>query len=190
MKTVRIFIYACASWGLLMSLCAPDINPCGIKGDGKTKKMQYDDSLKNRPATKPTTATFKLFEPGEDSKRFKPEQVGQITGYVVNVKWGGSETCNCHTKNKTDLDIHIEIAQTLNPAKGDVVICEVTRFTKTPEMSYENIKAMTGKKVTVSGYLFFDEEHKQNAINTSPQGTFLWRRTCWEIHPVYKIKTI
>jgi hypothetical protein len=35
--------------------------------------------------------------------------------------------------------------------------------------------------------MFFDEEHKGSAKNTCKTCEHVWRKTCWEIHPVTKI---
>ena len=48
--------------------------PCGIKGDGSNKRMQYNDSLKNRkpiPSTINSTITLgSMLVKGDDTHRF------------------------------------------------------------------------------------------------------------------------
>jgi hypothetical protein len=167
---------------------------CPPQGDNAKPKFQTLDTLKNR--TKSSTAIKivsldSIMKPGDDTKRFSTNQYVSITGYVYEVKYGGAETCNCHTKDKSQLDIHIEIVQNLNDAAGSKrMIVEINRYTRAtnPNMDYNIVHSLKGKKVEVQGWLFFDEEHKQNAINTSPQGTNVWRATCWEVHPCLSIK--
>lgn len=176
----------------LASLQAFSQNPCPVKGDSKSPKLQHLDTLKNR--TKPgiidrTVTLEKILAPGNDLSRFKTSQYVQVTGYVILVKPGGSETCNCHSKDADDLDIHIEIAEKPTDNAKDAMIVEINRFTKLqhPEWTVASLKKLIGKKVTVEGWIFSDEEHKQNAVNSNPSGTDLWRRTITEIHPVLKI---
>lgn len=167
---------------------------CPMTGDGRNARMRYDDSLKNRPCVivkSDSTITLEsILKPGEDTKRFKPAQFATLIGYITVVKYGGSETCNCHSKNKSDLDTHIELTVNLGDGGTKSIICEITRYNTNPMLSYAVIKSLKGKKVKISGYLFFDEEHKQNAVNTNPTGTDLWRATCWELHPVCAIELL
>lgn len=184
------------AWVLVSSLTC-NSQSCGIKGDDTSKKKQFSDSLKNRSAavisSVDTSVTLSsLLQLGNDINRFSADKYVLIEGYVVLVKYGTGETCNCHSNGKADLDIHIELSLTPKTIGVDspVMIAEVTRYTKTSLMSYENIKKLQGKKVRISGYLFFDDEHKQNASNTNPTGSFIWRTTCWEVHPVCQIEEV
>jgi hypothetical protein len=166
---------------------------CPIYGDKPLHKFQMLDSLKNRnfkgknysPLSLQTILTYK----GDDSKIYNSNQYVSLKGYVTLVKYGDAETCNCHSKDKNDLDIHIEIALTPNTTGKNAMIVEINRYTRKdhPEFSLDNIKKLIGKQVTVEGWLFYDEEHKQNAITSNPNGTNLWRYTTLEVHPVMNI---
>ena len=169
--------------------CFGFTSPCPQKGSGSNRRIQYDDSLKNRPVIagkiNPSVTLDKILAHGDDTKRFTQNTFTSIVGYVALVKRGGSETCNCHSKNKSDWDTHIEIIlDAQHPGTKNAMICEATRNGK---IKYEDIAKLKGKKVKVSGWLFFDEEHKQNSANVNPTGTDLWRCTCWELHPVTEI---
>ena len=167
---------------------------CPQSGDSKDPDHQQMDLLKNRTTTSKKTnksvTLEKILQGGDDTDRFKSTDYVQITGYVYDVKWGGSETCNCHATDKSNLDIHIELVKDLNNASNQkAMVIEITRYSK-GTYTYDQIKALKGKKVQVKGWMFFDEEHTQNAINTNPNGTFLWRATCWEVHPCQLIKGV
>jgi hypothetical protein len=169
---------------------------CPPKGDNLKPKFQYLDSLKNRTSSSNTITPISLdsiLKPGDDTKRFNSSQYVSIIGYVFEVKLGGSETCNCRTKDKSQFDIHIEIVKDLNDAAGNKrMIVEINRYARANDKSldYALIHSLKGKKVEVQGLLFFDDEHKQNAQNTRPDGTNIWRATCWEVHPCLSIKEI
>jgi hypothetical protein len=170
-------------------------NDCPITGDGKNAKMKTADSLKNRPCVSgkanPAITIDKILTRGDDTKRFKWNEYVSIVGYVALVKQGGSETCNCHTKNKSLFDTHIELISSPNKSGHiNCMVCEITRYNNNPKLSYAEVKKLKGKKVKVEGYLFFDAEHHQNAINTNPTGTDIWRGTCTEIHPVINIEEV
>jgi hypothetical protein len=183
------------AFSIIFFISAILISPCGIYGDNKNPKMMYNDSLKNRATTQQyideSITLDKLFVPEDDTKRFNSSQYVSLIGYIALVKRGGSETCNCHSKDKADLDTHIELSlDSCETNNKKCIVCEVTRYNADDRLTYQNIKKLKGKKVQIEGYLFFDEEHKQNAVNTNPSGTNLWRASCWEIHPVCGIQTI
>lgn len=176
--------------------------PQGDKGLGKkipsASELRYQtlDTLKNRNHTSNKITNLSIDEvmiPGDDTKRFKSDEYVDISGYVYDVKWGGSETCNCHSKDKDQLDIHIDLVKDLKYSTGDkTMIVEINRYTRSSDksMTYNNIRSLRGKKVEIKGWLFFDEEHKHNAKNTNPNGTNVWRATCWEVHPCMYIQEI
>ena len=170
------------------------VAPCSYMGDSKSKRLQLADIAKNR-----TTAGTKNLEvvelkdvlaPGNDTARYNQEKYVQITGYVYDVKWGSAETCNCHATDKSQMDIHIEIVIDLKDASNaKAMVCEINRFSRsTAGLDMDIVRKLKGKKVTLTGLMFFDSEHKQNAVNTRPDGTNLWRATCWELHPCLSIK--
>ncbi len=124
----------------------------------------------------------------DESVPYTKEKLICIEGYVILQKMGGSESCNCHAKNKDGWDVHLEVAKTPNAKGIDAMICEVTP--KYPNRDKVDWKGMVGKKVRITGYLFSDIEHYHNAVNTNPKGTNLWRRTEIECHPVVNIEVI
>ena len=197
-KTALIAIIMIAAYFLLAAiLCKSFGQKCSIYGDKNLKKFRDLDSLKNRNFTDTcidNSITLKqiLTYQGNDVNCYNSNQFVPLEGYVVLVKYGGSETCNCHSKNSDDKDIHIELA--LNPSEkgAKAMVIEINRYTRKdhPELNLANLKKMIGKKVRSWGFMFLDSEHLQNAFTTNPTGTNLWRYTCWEQHPVMKIELL
>lgn len=184
-------IYTIAILFLLCVIAA--FGQCPPQGDSKNVKLQALDTLKNRNYVSQKIIELSIdsiFKPSNDVARFNSNMYVHIVGFVYDVKPGGSETCNCHSKDKDQLDIHIEIVRDLNNVtRANKMIVEVNRFTKlTAGMDYLTVHNLIGKKVDIYGWMFADEEHKQNATNTNPNGTNLWRQTIWEVHPVMNIK--
>ncbi len=179
---------------LLLVFSISDNTECPQKGGSSNIEQQELDLLKNRTIKSKkinkTITLNKILEVGDDTERFKTTDYVEITGYVYDVKWGGPETCNCRSSDKSKTDIHIELVNDLKTASNkSAVVVEITRYS-IGDYTYEKIKSMKGKKVKVRGWMFFDEHHTQNAVNTNPDGTFLWRATCWEVHPCQVIKEI
>ena len=174
---------------------------CGLSGTATTQKDKDLDAHKNRylfPTLQDIDNNITLtalLQPGNDLNRWDMEKAGEITGYVILVKDGGAETCNCKTPNKDDYDTHIEIVSNPNNTNKDAVIIEITpRLRKIMldqgiDWSTKGIKAMyLHKWVKVKGWMLSDYHHVQNAKNTRPKGTTIWRATIWEIHPVTSIE--
>lgn len=178
MKTKFVLIAASL---LTVSSC---IAQCPVKGDKDNAKFQHLDSLKNRSIAGNdfTVVDINTFF---STTAFTTDEYVRTTGYIKLVKWGGAETCNCHSKSKDDEDYHIEVIPSLNYI-GKPMICEINRFNRC--VTYEELKAMVGKQVTIEGWIFEDIEHKQNSVLANPSGTNDWRETDIEIHPVIKIQ--
>jgi hypothetical protein len=156
--------------------------------------------LKNRaiaPASVDASITLeRLMAPGDDRDRWSTDQAATITGLVVEVKPGGLESVNCGAKAIEFRDTHIGIAVDQAHAKTPVIV-EVTprwRAGLRPlgvDWSTATLKrALLGRRVAITGWLFRDDEHLQNAVNTNPHGTTLWRQTVWELHPVTSIVVV
>lgn len=170
---------------------------CPPQGSAKGAKTQALNRLKAR-TTAPTAQDLDpeisleaMLNEGEDSGRFDATQAAEITGYVVDVMVGGVETANCGAKDAEHRDTHIELA--LSPdekAPIQRVIVEITprwraKMTGTEDWSTDALKqALTGKWMTVQGWMLYDTEHASQAENTNPGNAKNWRATVWEIHPI------
>lgn len=175
-------------------------NGCGLEGTATSAKDKDLDAHKNRyqfptPQDIDNSITLSaLLQPGNDLNRWNMEKAAEITGYVILVKDGGAETCNCKSPDKNDYDTHIEIVSNPNKTNKDAVIIEITpRLRKIMldrgiDWSTKTIKATyLHTWVKVKGWMLCDYHHIQNAKNTRPAGTNIWRGTIWEVHPVTSI---
>lgn len=177
---------------LSINISAQISKTCPVTGESKNIETQFSDSLKNRNFSSDSViqlSTSAFLAPGKDISRFKYSEFVRVRGKITDVKHGGAELCNCHASEKLDLDIHIVLSDSLGNGK---IICEVNRYTQSSDslLSYKNVHNMIGKQVNITGWIFFDGEHKQNATNTCVNCSNIWRTTCWEIHPVMKIEII
>jgi len=175
---------------------------CGLEGDAKREDVRELNTQKNRydfpdsAAIDHSVTIRSMLAPGDDRNRFTAGKAAEIMGYVIDVKVGGDESCNCHARNVEDRDTHIEIVEALNDVnEKHCVIVEITprmraiMAAKGVDWSTDNIRKMfKGQVVKVKGWLLFDEEHRNQAENTDPDNPKDWRATCWEIHPVTSIE--
>lgn len=162
---------------------------CPLAGDNP--RTASKDSLKNRyeiPASYKALSFDEVAAMKEDDTSIYP---AMIEGYVILVKNGGKETCNCHSG--TDEDIHIEITRdsSINDPK-QAIICEVNPRMQaiTGYNTKELRKTFLHHKVRIYGYLFSDSEHKQNSAVDEPEGTDIWRISTKEIHPITLIQIL
>lgn len=140
-----------------------------------------------------------------------------LTGWLVLAYAGPPETTNCG--DAIFHDWHLEIFENPSdhvPQIGDPtpIICEVTPrteqrlyrdgvriqslagFFRRQDVSYR-ATAHQAKKVRVTGYVLWDDDHN----GTADVGTIVeyfskngfhhpWRSTAWEIHPVMKVERL
>ena len=158
---------------------------CPVRGNSPQERLQHLDSLKNRSDTGTNPLAVDIHSFYQQAPVLSDTQFISITGYIKLVKYGGGETCNCRSVDHRDQDYHIEVVDTLF-GDHEPVICEVNRFVR--PMTYLQLKGLVGTKVTITGWVFYDIEHKQNSVDENPNGTDFWRQTDIEIHPVIFIK--
>jgi len=177
---------------------------CPTVGDTTAPKLRALNTLKRRmtiptPGDIDPNVTLKaMAAAGVDTRRWDEKRGATIEGYVADVKVGGVESVNCHTHDPAYRDTHIEL--TLDPTKSDestYVIVEVTPQVR-EQMSKNGVDwstrtlrtSLLGRWVRVTGWLFFDVEHKPNAKNTASRGAHIWRATVWEIHPITAMEVL
>jgi hypothetical protein len=171
---------------------------CGLEGNAVAARVKPLNVLKNRSrfspaAIDPAITLERLAASGDDRDRWSTDQAATITGLVVDVKPGGLESVNCGAKDLPFRDTHIGMAVDQAHAKTPVIV-EVTPRWRAGmqglaiDWSTATLKTqLLGHQATITGWLFRDDEHLQNAVNTNPHGTTLWRQTVWELHPVTSI---
>lgn len=177
---------------------------CPVEGETRSVSLQSLNRLKNRsvfPEAKDFDSTItleKILQPGDDHDRWSSYKAAEITGYVVDVKIGGVETCNCKAKDADHRDTHIELLLDPNDLSNNKkMIVEVTprirrlMSEKNEDWSTRRLRdKILGRWIQVKGWMLFDEEHSTQAENTNPGNPKNWRATCWEIHPVTSIEVI
>jgi hypothetical protein len=177
--------------------CPPEGNPS--PNGSRYEQLKAVNLLKNR-VQGPVESTVQhlsltaFLAPGDDRDRWNTSTAVELEGYVRDVKSGGKETCNCRTTDSQKYDTHIELTTGPND-NGLPMIVEVTppwralRANAGMDWSTSGLQSeLEGHKVRMRGWLLFDSEHIGNSENTNPEGSNLWRRTAWEIHPVTGIE--
>ena len=168
----------------------------------KTNFERTLDPLKNREDAPladqiDRTATLAaVLAPGTDLHRWSHDHGAVFEGLVVLVKRGGKESANCGAADAAHQDTHIELAAGASAPKSQHVIVEVTprmrdKMAVISDWSTATLKkALTGRRVRVTGWLFDDLIHRGQAQNTHPGGLKNWRATVWEIHPITAIQVL
>jgi hypothetical protein len=174
------------------------------------KVAAYDSSLQSKRRDELTAAQKDELDKYEN-------QIVSLTGWLVLAYAGPPETTNCG--DATFHDWHLEIFDNPNdhaPQVGDPtpIICEITPrteqrlfrdgvriqslagFFRLRDVSY-HATGHKAKKVRVTGYLLWDDEHNGAADVGSTVEYFSknafhhpWRSTAWEVHPIMKIEVI
>lgn len=179
-----------------------NFNGCPLSGNAKQALALSINPLKNRfdaPKTVSSKITLaEILAPGDDTTRWSTQDAATIEGWIIYVKKGGIESCNCKSKDPQFMDTHIGLAATPNETRENhQMIVEVTpRFRaimseRGEDWSTEKLAStLTGKHVRITGWMLFDGEHVNMAENTTPNHPGNWRATAWEIHPVTSIEVL
>ncbi len=177
---------------------------CGLDGSAKTANRKKLNQLKNR-YTAPTNSEINpaitlsaMLAPGNDKTRWSSTSGAEVTGFVLDVKPGGGETCNCGKTDAAHIDAHIELVLNSTDTTGtQSVVVEVTPRLRAimgasgTDWSTKTLKKQFRHKwVKVRGWMTFDTQHSGVAENTNPGGASNWRATAWELHPVTDIQVV
>lgn len=176
---------------------------CNMDGTAKTANLKKLNELKNRytpPQDNEINHSITLsavLAPGDDRTRWSSSNGAEVTGYVLDVKPGGGETCNCGKTDPVHTDAHIELVLNSTDSDTQSMVVEVTprmraiMGTSGTDWSTKTLRQqLRGKWVTVRGWMTFDIQHASAAENTNPGGAGDWRATAWEIHPVTDIQVV
>lgn len=152
--------------------------PCPPQGDAKPGTiMAHMNPLKNRtdiPGDPPAVSVDQMLAlPGEEDEA-REQQAVTLKGTLLAYKHEGPESCNCHSKTRKDFHIWI------GDAKPRAIVVELSPPIQElrPDLA-KSLPRLKGSTVCVTGWFFFDHEHK-NQVGKS-------RGTQWEIHPVTSI---
>jgi hypothetical protein len=175
---------------------------CPTEGDAKAADARQLNLLKRRmmsPSDLDSKVTLQaILAPGDDTRRWNEQHGAAISGYVADVKVGGIESVNCHTKDPLYRDTHIELTlDPLNDSEAKHVIVEVTPQWR-QVMAKDGVdwstatlrKTLLGRWIRVTGWLMFDVEHARQSTNTASGSGKVWRATAWEVHPITKIEVL
>lgn len=178
---------------------------CSLEGNAQHEFRRASNRLKNR-VTAPDSAEIDvtitlqaMLQPGNDVNRWSSASGARITGYVVDVKPGGIETVNCGETSVLHRDTHIELVANPNATanRQRVVVEVIPRWRafmlEQPGADWSTPALRTqllNQWVEVTGWMFFDGEHDDEAENTAPGRAANWRATAWEIHPVTALRVV
>src|SRR6185312_754621 len=96
---------------------------CPLGGDNP--RTSSKDSLKNRYVIPGNYNELSFDDMAKMTYDDTSTYPAVIEGYVILIKSGGKETCNCHSA--TDLDVHIELTKDSSYTDGkDAIIVEIS----------------------------------------------------------------
>ncbi len=142
----------------------------GTRGKAAAEKKLRGRSVAPKPAEIDSAVTLGAMLSKNDKAAFADAKGATVEGYVVQVE-----------REEEDGDYHVALAA----AAGETdtkkwVIVEVTPAwqKKSAALSGESLRKLHGKKVRVTGWLYYEPDEDQ----PDPRGTR------WEIHPVTEIQ--
>jgi hypothetical protein len=118
----------------------------------------------------------------------------ELMGFLLLVKRGSAESCNCDLSHTVDTDIHLVlVGDPENDGEETSVTAEITprvRANGHPDWLFKNVNDLQGEFVKVTGWLMLDTKHIRQTHRLSGERTnkALVRATNWEVHPVTKLE--
>jgi hypothetical protein len=102
-----------------------------------------------------------------------------LAGVLLHARKQHAEECNCQSASDDLHDVHINlVAQDGQGADASAIVEVTPRIRRLhPKWTDTSLKKLTGRRVRVTGWVTFDNEH-QDMITKGE------RRTLWEIHPI------
>lgn len=187
-----LFVLAIITFSNITIAQCPDYGSATDPADralnkGKNKSVTVPSStLQHLPLNMLITTSKK-----NDENRYQNGAYVYTEGYLVSYEEQGPESCNCNKASKAQKngDVHIYLGLIPNAPKKNCIVVEITPKYKKVHPNYGDV-LLPKTRVRVEGYLLFDFEHKGNAVNTCQSCGNVWRKTCWEIHPVTNISQV
>jgi len=172
---------------------------CPPQGDATKPKIQKLNELHAR-TEEPSdddyddTADFDaLIAPGDDSQRWQSDTAVEITAFVVDVRDGAPTSANCHATDPANQDTILDLSpgSGVSDASHRLIAVITPRWKRIMaknqiDWSTRAIRArFLQKYVSIRGWLLYDFEAAQRAVNTAGlAGVNVTRATAWEICPV------
>jgi len=208
-NTKNLFVIILLVFSITIPAMSQDIfNGCDMDGSTNNEFLKVMNRKKNRyniplGSDFDNSVTFSSFiAKGEDQNRFNENKAVELIAWVLDVKWGSNESCNCNQPGQNFQDVHIELIPTkYTTSKKKVIVAEITPRLREMifdelgiSMSNTKLKTKFKKhKVKIRGWLMFDWEHVTDAVNTDPDDVYYRdnnRATAWEIHPVTSLEIV
>ncbi|MCA1628900.1 MAG: hypothetical protein LC785_02585 [Acidobacteria bacterium] len=186
---------------MLVTALALTFAPCPRRGCALTAEKRAFVLLKNRES-QPAESDFDraasldaLLAAGDDRARWSESRAAAVEGYVVDVQVGGVESSNCFSLTRRD--VHVHVARRADAPATETVVVEVTPRSAAAararglDWSLRALRRdLTGRLCRFEGWLLYDREHADEALNTAPGNPVDWRATAWELHPVTRIDVL
>lgn len=177
---------------------------CGENGDTDLNQAKNRLDVPNDAAVKRLTFTSmrKLPQPlhwstGDNRASLRtPGKEGtpvQLQGFLLLVKPGGGESCNCDLTRRVNTDVHLVLVHNLDDPEESSVTAEVGprgRAHGHPEWQFKNLNDLQGEFVRVTGWLMLDTKHIRQTHFLPNEGAnkSLKRSTNWEVHPITRLE--
>ena len=173
--------------------------PCPKSGDATTPEKKKLNIAKNKGVTVSSTKVpeflpLKNLMPTHqriDRNLYADGAYVYTEGFLTSFEEEGPESCNCGKAKKSlkDGDVHMYLGLKKNAVKKNCIVVEITPAFKKKHPDYA-LLLQKNAKVKITGYLLYDFLHEKDAFTTCTSCDGIWRKTCWEIHPITDIEIL
>lgn len=117
----------------------------------------------------------------------------QVKGFLLMVRPGSAESCNCELTRRVDTDVHLVLVDDIDDGEETSVTAELTprvRGNGHSDWVFKNAKELEGEYIRATGWLMLDTKHIHQSHRAAGErrNKALNRSTNWEVHPVTKLE--
>jgi len=123
----------------------------------------------------------------EDTTRFSSSDYVSITGFLLGVYEETDTFRKFRSKDSIPNNIQLYIGQSVSAWKYSVFVAELTKKYILLHPAFDP-DVFIGKKINLTGYMMYNSEAKQLALDADKKSHKSDRKTAWEICPVTSIK--
>lgn len=177
--------------------------PCGWAGvgderDSNQRKNRTDIPISYHDVSLPAIRELPYPVGPKNRSKWSPALLAEIEkfegtavrvkGFLVAVKpqTGSAEGTNCRFTKAAETDWHMALVENAGEGERLSVVVETTPRIRRKHPKWTKARLApwtdTNQPVRISGWLFFDTEHRNHLDK--------YRKTLWEVHPITKIEVL
>jgi hypothetical protein len=145
----------------------------------------------NRDHLPPDRSVLASIHTTTDGMTIGERSVVRVAAWLLKLRKGGKESCNCEETKKDSVDLHLVLIQTSDREHAEEctsVTAEISPHARPQNWDGETLLSANHHPLRLTGQLMYDAAHRPCFGDPpAPRSGAPARVSSWEIHPVYGI---